>query len=185
MKIEMWPIDRPRDYPRNARKWTPQAIEKVANSIRRFGWRQPVVCDADDVIIIGHLRRAAGRKAGMAECPVHVATDLTPEQVRGLRIADNRLAQEAEFDLDLLGPELLALRDLGFDLSLTAFELDELDQLIGPATGLNDEDACPERAIAPVTVPGDVWLMGSHRLLCGDATSMADVERAMRASAPE
>ncbi len=179
MKIEIWPIDRPRDYPRNARKWSAQAVDKLAASIRTYGWRQPVVVDTQDTIIIGHLRRAAGRKAGMAECPVHVATDLTAEQVRGLRIADNRLAQEAEFDFDLLNPELLDLRDLGFDLTMTAFDLDEIDRLIGPAIGLTEPDVALEVPIAPVTIPGDVWLLGAHRLLCGDATEMAVLNKVM------
>ena len=90
MLIELWPIDRPRPYPKNARKWTAGAIDKVASSIREYGFRQPIVVDAHDVIIIGHLRLAAAKKLGLSEVPIHVARDLSPEQVRGLRIADNR-----------------------------------------------------------------------------------------------
>ena len=120
--FSMVPIDRPRDYPKNARKWTAKAVEKVANSIREYGWRQPVVVDAHEVIIIGHLRRASGRHAGMAECPVHVAHDLTPEQVRGLRLLDNRSHEEAGWDFELLGPELIDLQNLGFGLELTGFD---------------------------------------------------------------
>ncbi|HTQ54030.1 MAG TPA: ParB N-terminal domain-containing protein, partial [Bryobacteraceae bacterium] len=109
MNIEMWPIDRPKDYPRNARKWSAQAISKVGASIREYGWRQPVVVDSKEVIVIGHLRRAAGKNIGETQCPVHVAADLTPEQIRGLRLADNRTNQESVWDLDLLGVEFLEL----------------------------------------------------------------------------
>ncbi len=102
MLIEQWPIDRPKDYPKNARNWSAQAVEKVAASIQEYGWRQPVVVDVNDVIVIGHLRRAAGKFLGLTEVPVHVARDLTPAQIRGLRLADNRTNQEAAWDEDLL-----------------------------------------------------------------------------------
>lgn len=117
-EIEIWPIDRPKDYPKNARKWSAKAVEKVASSIREYGWRQPVVVDAEGVIVIGHLRRTAGRSIGFAEVPVHVARDLTPEQVRGLRLMDNRSHEEAGWDFDLLGPELIDLQRLGFGLEV-------------------------------------------------------------------
>src|SRR5271169_6893355 len=130
MLIEMWPIDRPKDYPKNARKWSAQAIEKVAASIGEYGWRQPVVVDAHDVIVIGHLRRAGGKFLGLTEIPVHVARDLTPAQIRGLRLADNRTNQEASWDEDLLGLELAELKDLDFDLGLTGFDMHELDKLL-------------------------------------------------------
>ena len=127
LTIEMWPIDKPIDYPQNARKWTQKAIEKVAASIREYGWRQPVVVDAQGVIVIGHLRRAAGNWLGLKEVPVHVALDLTPAQIRGLRLADNRTHEEAEWNVDLLELEILDLNDLDFDLSLTGFDGRELD----------------------------------------------------------
>jgi DNA modification methylase len=175
-QIEWWPIDRAKDYPKNARKWSEQTVDKVASSIKEYGWRQPLVCDAEDVIIIGHLRRAAGRKAGMTECPVHVARNLTPEQVRGLRLMDNRSHEEAEWDLKLLAMEMSELRALAVDLSLTGFDENELAKLIGSA-GTGDEDAVPEAPASPVTRRGDLWLLGGskgHRVLCGDATSIAD-----------
>src|SRR5579862_5713538 len=130
LQVEWWPIDRPRDYPKNARKWSAQAVDKVATSIREYGWRQPLVCDPGDEIIIGHLRRAAGRKAGCTECPVHVAHGLTPEQIRGLRVMDNRAHEESGWDFGLLAPELTDLRRLGFGLELTGFDEDELGRLI-------------------------------------------------------
>src|ERR1700686_1929909 len=128
--VEVWPIDRPKDYPKNARKWSAQAVEKVASSIRAYGWRQPVVVDANEVICIGHLRRAAGRFLGLTEVPVHVARELTPAQIRGLRLADNRTNQEASWDEELLALELLDLKDLDFDLGLTGFDDVELARLL-------------------------------------------------------
>jgi len=178
--IEWWPIDRPKDYPKNARKWSPKAVDKVAVSLREYGWKQPLVCDSQDVIIIGHLRRAAGRQAGMTECPVHVAHDLTPEQVRGLRLMDNRSHEEAEWDFNLLGPELIDLQRLGFCLDLTGFDEEELtESMMQKTEGLTDPDACPPVPEAPVSKLGDLWLLGGpngHRVLCGDATSVDATE---------
>lgn len=130
MSIELWPIDRPKDYPKNARKWSAQAVDKVASSIREYGWRQPVVVDANDVIVIGHLRRAAGKLLGLKEIPVHVALDLTPAQIRGLRLADNRTNQEASWDETVLALEIGELDGLDFDLSLTGFNVNETDSLL-------------------------------------------------------
>ena len=130
MQVEWWPIDRAIDYPRNARKWSAKAVEKVAASIREFGWRQPLVVDSEDVIVIGHLRRAGGKHAGEKQCPVHVARDLSPAKIKALRLADNRLHEESAWDLDLLGPEFLELKALDFDLSKTGFELKDVDGYI-------------------------------------------------------
>ena len=180
-EIEMWPIDRPKDYPKNARKWSAKAVEKVASSIREYGWRQPVVVDVEGVIIIGHLRRTAGRSIGLTEIPVHVARDLTSEQVRGLRLMDNRSHEEAGWDFDLLGPELTDLQRLGFGLELTGFDEQELASAMTQKTdGLTDPDECPPVPDAPVSRLGDVWLLGApkgHRVLCGDATSVDATER--------
>ena len=85
MQIEYWAIDRPKDYPKNARKWSAHAVEKVAASIKAFGWRQPVVVDSEEVIVIGHLRRAAGKSIDEKQCPVHIARDLSPAQIKALR----------------------------------------------------------------------------------------------------
>lgn len=175
MKIETWPIDRPKDYPKNARKWSARAIETVAASIREYGWRQPIVVDSAEVIAIGHLRRAAGKHLGLSECPVHVASDLTPAQIRGLRLADNRTSEESAWDLDLLRVEMGDLKVGGFDLSLTGFTAREIDGFTlasNPA-----EDDVPPVPANPVTRAGDLWLLGPHRVLCGDATSPEDVER--------
>jgi DNA modification methylase len=184
MLIEMWPIDRPKDYPKNARKWGAHAVEKVAASIREYGFRQPVVVDVSDVIVIGHLRRAAGRFLGLPEIPVHVARDLTPAQIRGLRLADNRTNQEASWDEDLLGPELAELNDLGFDLGLTGFDVHELDTLLGNPLSDAADEAPPLPEVA-VTRPGDLWLLGPHRILCGDATSPEVVARLLAERKPK
>jgi DNA modification methylase len=177
MLIERWPIDRPKDYPKNARKWSGQAIEKVASSIDEFGWRQPVVVDANDVIVIGHLRRAAGRFLGLTEVPVHVAKDLTPAQIRGLRLADNRTNQEASWDEELLAVELAELNELDFDLGLTGFDVHELDSLLRDPMDDEKANEAPPLPVVATTRPGDLWLCGDHRALCGDATSAQDVAR--------
>ena len=176
MLIELWPIDRPKDYPQNPRKWSAHAVERVAASIREYGWRQPVVVDVNDVIVIGHLRRAAGRFLGLTEVPVHVALDLTPAQIRGLRLADNRTNEEASWDEGALARELQEIQDLEIDLSLTGFDPGEIDKLLL----LDDEEkanAAPPLPETPVSQLGDLWVCGKHRILCGDATDAATVAR--------
>jgi hypothetical protein len=165
LSIEQWPIDRPVPFPKNARKWSDRAIATLASSIKEYGFRQPIVVDPEGVIVIGHLRLAAAKSLGLAQVPVHVARDLSPLQIRGLRIADNRTAQEATFDFDLLGPELADLQALNFDLNLTGFEDDEINELLiqaGLSEGLTDEDEVPEAPVEPVTKPGDLWLLGAY-----------------------
>jgi len=171
--VEIWPIDKPIDYPGNPRKWSKSAIAKVAASIREYGWRQPVVVDKDGVIVIGHLRRTAGRSIGLPTCPVHVARDLSAAQIRGLRLADNRTNEEADWDMDMLATELGELKALDFDLSLTEFDSRELDELLlKPNPTEDDVPPVPE---VPTSRLGDLWVMGGHRLLCGDCTNPEDV----------
>ena len=119
----MWDIDRPKDCPTNARKWSKQAVAKVAASIRAFGFRQPCVVDKDEMLVVGHLRRAGAREAGLKQIPVHVARDLTAAQIRAYRLADNRTAQEADWDVEMLATEFGELKALDFELALTGFEL--------------------------------------------------------------
>ncbi len=185
MQIERWPIDRPKDYPKNARTWSARAVAKVAASIRAYGWRQPLVVDADDVIVIGHLRRAAGKSLGLMEVPVHVALDLSPAQIRGLRLADNRTNQEATWDEELLGLELAELKDLDFDLELTGFDVHELDSLLRDPLDEGRAEEAPPLPEVPATRSGDLWLLGPHRVLCGDATSAEDVARLLAGCKPE
>ena len=179
MLIEIWDINRPKPYPRNARKWTAAAVEKVAASIREYGWRQPVVVDVEEVIIIGHLRLAAGKWLGLKEVPVHVARDLSPEQVRGLRLADNRVHQESDWDLSLLAPEMAELSALAFDLSKTGFDGREIDSLLASTADDEKAEAVPALGEVAITQLGDVWLLGQHRVLCGDARVAADFRRLM------
>jgi DNA modification methylase len=184
MLIELWPIDRPKPYPKNARKWTAAAVGKVADSIREYGWRQPIVCDADDVIIIGHLRLAAAKSLSLGEVPVHVARDLTPAQVKGLRIMDNRSHEESEWDLALLAPEIADLQACAFDLSLTGLDGREIDGLL--ATPIDDEaaNAVPPLPEVAGARSGDIWLCGPHRVLCGDCTDAQSVARLLGESKP-
>src|SRR6202167_3904096 len=182
--VEWWPIGRVTPYPNNARVIPGSAIEKVASSIRAFGWRQPIVVDADGVIIVGHVRLLAAQSMAMTDVPVHVALDLTPGQVKAYRLMDNRSHEEATWDLDLIGPELQSIQELDsdFDLALTGFDQDELNAYLFPeeeSTG--EEDLVSLPPVVPVTRPGDLWLCGDpprqHRVLCADSTSPEAVSR--------
>lgn len=164
-------LDSIRPYPSNPRKITDRAVVKVAQSIREFGWRQPIVVDEAGVIIIGHTRRLAAQRLGLAVVPVHEATGLTEAQVRALRIADNRTGEEAMWDTGLLIPELASLGDLGFNLSLTGFDAKELLSLTRVDSAAHD--VVPDPPEKPITRPGDTWILGRSRLMCGDATDPA------------
>lgn len=177
MRIEQRPLSEIKPYDKNPRI-NDAAVDAVAESLRQFGFRQPIVVDADGVIVCGHTRYRAARKLGLTEAPVHVATDLTPDQIRAYRIADNKTAELAEWNLDLLPIELAGLKDAGIDWSLLGFDTDELASLLDPGLkqGLTDPDEVPEPPDEAVTKPGDLWLLGEHRLLCGDAGSADDVD---------
>jgi DNA modification methylase len=185
MKIELRPIDQIKPYDKNPRV-NDDAVDAVAASLREFGFRQPIVLDEQDVVIVGHTRLKAAKKLGLSHVPVHVAEGLTPEQVRAYRIADNQTATIAEWDMDLLPIELLGLRDDGFDLNLLGFDADELEHLLAANTreGLTDPDEVPPVPEDPVTQPGDLWLLGEHRLLCGDSTKKEDVKRLLGDAEP-
>lgn len=178
MLVESWPIDRVKPYERNPRL-NDGAVEAVAASITEYGMRQPLVVDTDGVIIVGHTRWKAAKKLGLTEVPVHVARDLEPEAVRAYRIADNKTAELADWDFDLLPIELQGLSDCGYDLGLLGFDKDELAKLLDPGVqeGLTDPDEVPEPPDDPVTQKGDLWLLGDHRLLCGDSSLPADLDR--------
>ena len=178
MQIETWPIDRPTPYDKNPRL-NDDAVEVVAKSIREFGFRQPIVVDEDGVIIIGHTRLKAAKSLGLSEVPVHVARGLSLEQVKALRIADNQTATIAEWDYDLLPIELSELRGMDFDLGLLGFDSDELAQLLDPdgQPGLCDPDEIPAPPDEAITQPGDLWILGEHRLLCGDSSNPEDLDR--------
>ena len=168
-------------YARNSRTHSDAQVNKIAASIKEFGFLNPIIVDGKNGIIAGHGRIMAAQKLGIDEVPTVEAAHLTEAQKRAYIIADNRLALDAGWDDELLRVELQELDDLDFDLSLTGFNADELIALFPEAetVGLTDEDAVPEAPEVPVTVEGDVWLLGRHRLMCGDSTSIDAVERLM------
>jgi DNA modification methylase len=163
-------------------------VATVAASLKEFGWRQPIVVDEEMVILAGHTRLEAARQLGLTTAPVHIARGLTPAQARAYRLMDNRASENAEWDESLLGLELGDLQGDGFDLALTGFDDTELNRLLA---GLGDDDGAregeddvPETPADPVSRPGDLWLLGPHRLLCGDSTVATDVERVLDGVTP-
>jgi len=184
MNIEMWEIARVIPYARNARKIPEKAIAKVAASIKEFGWRQPIVVDRENVIIVGHARLLAAQKLSLAQVPVHVAENLTPAQVKAYRIMDNRSHQETDWDVELLGPEIAELKDLAYDLDLTGFDAREIDSLLGLGEANEKENAVPPVPANPATRLGDLWFCGGHSVLCGDATEQSAIERLTASSVP-
>ena len=184
LTIELRSIGDIRPYPNNPRT-NDNAVDAVAASIREYGWRQPIVVDSDGVIICGHTRYKAAQKLGLDQVPVHVATDLSPEKIRAYRIADNQSADLADWNYDLLPIELKELGEGGYDLGLLGFDADELAKLLdtGVNEGLTDPDDVPEPPDEAVTQPGDLWILGNHRLLCGDSSSPADLDRLLAGAA--
>jgi len=179
MDIILEDIDKLIPYARNPRK--NQAIDKVAASIREFGFRQPIVVDKKLTIIAGHTRYEASKKLGLKKVPIHIAKELTPVQIKAYRIADNRVAQDSEWDIGLLNYEFTDLLDENYDLNLLGFDLKELEDLIVDKEnkGLTDEDAIPEVPDEPTSKLGDVYQLGNHRLMCGDAIKEEDVNKLM------
>jgi DNA modification methylase len=182
MKIEMWKVEDVKPYEQNPRI-NDAAVESVAKSIKEFGFRQPIVVDGDGVIIVGHTRLKAAKVLGLEKVPVHVAKDLSPAQIKAYRIADNKLAELAEWNMDLLPVELKDLVGMDFDIEMLGFASEELERMLGPefagTAGLTDPDAIPDPPKDPITKTGDLWILGNHRLLCGDSTKPEDVRRVM------
>ncbi|MCI0333567.1 MAG: DNA modification methylase [Planctomycetes bacterium] len=178
MKIELRNVAELRPYDKNPRL-NDDAVPAVAASIREFGFRQPIVVDADGVIICGHTRYKAALHLGLEKVPVHVAKDLTPEQIKAYRIADNQTASLAEWNYELLPIELADLQACNYDLGLLGFSADDLAELLDPGVkdGLCDPDQIPAPPDAATTQPGDLWILGDHRLLCGDSSKVDDVDR--------
>jgi len=180
MKVEMRNISDIKLYDRNPRR-NDAAVEAVARSIKAYGWRQPIVVDKDGVIVVGHTRWKAAKKLGLTEVPVHVAIDLAPEQAKAYRIADNQTATIAAWDYDLLKVELTDIAAMDVNLEGLGFNPAELEKILGADffgnTGLQDPDYVPEPPDKAITRPGDLWLLGHHRLLCGDSSKTEDVDR--------
>lgn len=173
-------------YARNSRTHSDAQVAQIAASIREFGFTNPVLVDEANGIIAGHGRVLAARKLKMQDVPAIRLSHLTEAQKRAYVIADNKLALNAGWDIELLRLEINDLRGLEFDVALTGFSTEELDALMAaPGTeGLTDPDAIPEAPERPIAVPGDVWLLGRHRLVCGDCTDALAVEKALNGVKP-
>lgn len=175
IQIVLRPVDALIPYAKNAKQHSDAQVAQIAASIVEFGWGAPILIDGEDNVIAGHGRLLAARKLGMSEVPVVPMTHLTEIQRKALILADNKIGENATWDNELLGLELAELQDGGFDLGLTGFSSDEWDALINGGepenAGMTDENDVPGVAETPVSVSGDVWILGNHRLLCGDATA--------------
>ena len=173
-----WPADKVerRDiktlipYARNSRTHSDEQITQIAASIKEWGFTNPILVDADNEIIAGHGRLLAAKKLNLQEVPCILADGWSEAQKKAYVIADNKLALNAGWDTDMLSIEFSELKDLDFDLGLTGFDADELAKLLQEPEkeGLTDEDEVPEAPEKPVTVEGDIWVLGNHRLMCGD-----------------
>lgn len=183
-KVEQWPIEKLVPYAKNSRTHSEDQIAQLAASIKEWGFTSAILVDEDGGIIAGHGRVMAARKLGLASLPVMVAAGWTDAQKRAYVIADNKLALNAGWDNELLALELGELGDAGFDLELTGFTDEEIKALmpVEIEEGLTDPDDAPEAPANPVTVQGDVWVMGKHRLLCGDSTSIDDLAKLTQGS---
>ncbi len=176
-------------YAANARTHTDEQIAQIATSIQEFGFTNPILAGSDGVIIAGHGRLLAAQRLGMDKVPVITLDHLNEAQRRALVIADNKIAENAGWDEELLRAELAALQEMDFDLDLVGFSDAELDDLLGDleAEALGEvegEDEVPEPPEDPVSRPGDLWVLGNHRLLCGDSTVASDVDRVLGAVKP-
>lgn len=183
LRVQYRPLSDLIPYAKNSRTHDDAQVAQIAASIREFGWTNPVLVDGSNGIIAGHGRVLAARKLGLKDVPVIELAEMTDLQRRAYVIADNKLALNAGWDEAVLALELQELGDLGFDVDLTGFSAEEIDALTPEeiAPGLTDEDAVPELQPDPVSRPGDVWLLGtSHRVMCGDSTSIDAVEVLMQ-----
>jgi hypothetical protein len=182
-RIELWPVDRLRPYEHNPRTHSEVQVDQIAASMVEFGWTNPILVDENAGILAGHGRLLAARKLGLAEVPVIRFEHLSEAQKRAYLIADNQLALQAGWSEELLAQEVAWLRDERFDLDLIGFDASELERLLaiadGEAANVEAEDEVPEPPEDPVSKPGDLWVLGNHRVLCGDATVLPDVERVL------
>ena len=179
--IERWPTEKLVPYARNARTHSEEQVAQIAASIVEFGFTNPILAGSDGVIVAGHGRLAAAQKLGLESVPVVVLDHLTPTQRRALIIADNRIAENAGWDDAMLRIELQSLQEDGFNLDITGFDADALAEIMaGEETtvdGNTDEDAIPELSETAISRPGDMWILGNHRLVCGDATQAPSYEQ--------
>ena len=178
--VELWPLDRLIPHARNARTHSDAQVAQIAGSIAEFGFVNPVLVGDDGVIVAGHGRIMAARKLGLDQAPVIVLAHLTPTQRRALMIADNQIASNSGWDDEMLAAELAALKEEEFDLDLLGFDDADLDRLLAETIEASEaSDETPEPPAVPISRPGDVWICGQHRVICGDATVLGDVELAL------
>lgn len=183
MQTENWPLNRIIPYDKNPRNISDKAIEKVAASIREFGFQQPIVVDPKGIVVVGHTRLKASQLLGLKEAPVVVA-NLPEDKLRAYRIADNRTHEEAEWIDEMLRDELKALDGMDFDLSLTGFDDREILKLLADEEEIERAEETPVLPEIAVTVLGDVWILGNHRIVCGDSTNSTDVDKALNGVKP-
>jgi DNA modification methylase len=185
-QVERWPIERLVPYPNNPRVHTRVDVEKLEASIDKFGWTRPPLVDEQGVLIAGHACVLAARRLGLNSIPVIVASGWSEEEKRAYRVADNQLAARATWDFELLHNELEGLGTTGFDLDFIGFDPDELQKILTGlgSSGFTDPDSVPEVPDQPVTRLGDIWLLGNHRVGCGDSTSASDVSSVLAGSEP-
>ena len=185
MKIQIRTIDSIVPYAKNPRKHSKASVDKIARSIQEFGWKQPIVVDTEGVIVMGHGRLAAAKQLGMTEVPVHIADDLNPAQIKALRIADNRVQEESEWDYTALKLEVLDLKLEEVDLSVLGFDSNEFDAfMVGEGELAGGDELPAEGEIEARSKLGDLWQLGDHRLMCGDSTDAAAVARLLEGISP-
>jgi DNA modification methylase len=185
-RVERWPIEQLRPYANNCRLHTEADLDKIAAAILKWGWTMPVLADEQGVLLAGHARVHAATRLGLADVPVVIARGWSEDEKRAYRLADNQLAARASWEPEQLRNELRELDFGGFDLDLIGFDPDQLETILASlgSSGLTDPDSVPEVPDQPVTRLGDIWLLGDHRVRCGDSTSSADVAQVLVGSEP-
>ena len=180
MQIKLAEISNIKPYENNPRKLSEQAIKKVAMSLKEYGIRQPIVVDKNMVIVAGHTRYRASKKLGLKQVPISVIDNLSEEQINAYRIADNRTAEESEWDNELLKMEIKELEAKDFKLDLLGFNDEQLNNILfEEKQGLTDEDEVPETPEEPISKLGDIWKLGNHRVMCGDSKIQDEVKKLM------
>jgi DNA modification methylase len=177
-QLERWPLERLIPHARNARTHSDEQVAQIAGSIAEFGFVNPVLVGEDGVMVAGHGRVLAARKLGLADAPVIVLSHLTATQRRALMLADNQIAINSGWNEEMLAAELAALKDEAFDINLLGFDDADLDRLLATEQDPQENlDEAPEPPTDPISRPGDLWICGEHRVLCGDAKVLSDVEK--------
>ena len=180
MQIKIAEISTIKPYENNPRKLSEDAIKKVAMSLKEYGFRQPIVVDKNMVIVAGHTRYRASKKLGLKQVPISVIDNLSEEQINAYRIADNRTAEESEWDNELLKMEIKELEAKDFKLDLLGFNDEQLNNILfEEKQGLTDEDEVPETPEEPLSKLGDIWKLGNHKVMCGNSVNYEDVQKLM------